>query len=379
VEETFGRYRLLERLGEGATAEVWKAKSFGVEGFEKILAVKRLLPAFARYQRFSERFVQEAKLALRLSHANVVQVFDLGAAAFGQEETCFIAMEYVAGLDLATLVARCREQGVELPIGMCVYVAAEVAKGLEHAHRRRDEQLRPLGIVHGDVSARNVLLSWEGEVKLSDFGVGRARDVFEQEIGPPRLRAGQYAYMSPEQAGGQSVDARADMFSLGVVLYEMLTSVNPLRAPSVADTVARARACEFPPVEMLRPGVPEGIASLLDKALSRARAPLRRCGTHVREPRFLPLFVGRSLQRERAFGIRPAVPGRLGASAVARFGRSERRDSRLRRRRHAGRASRRGATELDPRARSLHRRHPRVRARGTPRRHRARLSVRARR
>src|SRR5579859_908014 len=185
VNETFGRYRLLERLGQGGMAEVFKAKSFGVEGFEKVLVIKRILPDLARSPEFVDMFIHEAKLAVRLSHANVVQVFDLGKApgdvAPGgrPSDAYYIAMEFVHGLDLASALARARRQGVALPVQMGVFVASEVAKGLDHAHRRRDETLRPLGIVHRDVSPQNILLSFEGEVKVTDFGIAKARGVLD--------------------------------------------------------------------------------------------------------------------------------------------------------------------------------------------------------
>src|SRR5262249_32296515 len=149
-------YALLEKIGQGGMAEVFRAKSYGVEGFEKVLVIKRILPQLARDPRFVEMFVREAKLSVRLSHANVVQVFDLGRVS----DALFIAMEFVQGLDLATLLAWSRRRNLPVTFATAAYVAAEVAKGLDHAHRRRDEQLRPLGIVHRDVSPQNVLLSY---------------------------------------------------------------------------------------------------------------------------------------------------------------------------------------------------------------------------
>src|SRR3954462_13161402 len=148
-EQAFGRYRLLSRLGEGGMAEVFKAKSFGVEGFEKVLVIKRILPKLAEHAKFVDMFVHEAKLAVRLSHANIIQVFDLGRVDHpnGDPTSYFIAMEYVPGLDLATLLSRCRRSKRPIPLGMAVFLAAEIAKALDHAHRRRDEQSRPLGIV----------------------------------------------------------------------------------------------------------------------------------------------------------------------------------------------------------------------------------------
>ncbi len=277
VNAAFGRYRLLERLGQGGMAEVFKAKSYGVEGFEKVLVIKRILPELARSQDFVDMFIHEAKLAVRLSHANIVQVFDLGIAPVTDPkgnklpDAYFMAMEYVHGLDLATLLARCRRQQAPAPIAMAVYVCAEVAKGLDHAHRRRDEQLRPLGIVHRDVSPQNVLLSFEGEVKVTDFGIAKARGVLEREVEDTRTRQlhGKFGYMSPEQARGEPVDARSDIFSLGIVLYECLAGVNPFSAPTTFETLRRVQACEYPPVELLRPDVPTELVNVLKTALAK--------------------------------------------------------------------------------------------------------------
>ncbi len=267
-------------------AEVFKAKSFGVEGFEKVLVIKRILPELARSKEFVDMFVHEAKLAVRLSHANIVQVFDLGIAPSNERASepppsltggpssgpihgaYYMAMEYVHGFDLATLLARCRRAQATLPLSMCVFIAAEVAKGLDHAHRRRDEQLRPLGIVHRDVSPQNVLLSFEGEVKVTDFGIAKARGALDQEdTQRGRQLHGKFGYMSPEQARGESVDARSDLFSLGVVLYECIAGVNPFSAPTSFETLRRVKACEFPPLELLRPDVPPELVEVVKSAL----------------------------------------------------------------------------------------------------------------
>ncbi len=279
MNAAFGRYRLLERLGQGGMAEVFKAKSYGVEGFEKILVIKRILPELARSQDFVEMFIHEAKLAVRLSHANIVQVFDLGkapggeAVAEGAEPSVayYIAMEYVHGLDLASFLARSRRQQLVLPIQLGVYVASEVAKGLDHAHRRRDEQMRPLGIVHRDVSPQNVLVSFEGEVKVTDFGIAKARGALESAPEDTRSRKlqGKFGYMSPEQARGESVDARSDLFSLGTILYECVSGVNPFSAPTTFETLRRVQACEYPPVELLRPDVPPELVAILKTAMAK--------------------------------------------------------------------------------------------------------------
>jgi serine/threonine protein kinase/tetratricopeptide (TPR) repeat protein len=280
VNAAFGRYRLLERLGQGGMAEVFKAKSYGVEGFEKILVIKRILPELAQSQDFVDMFIHEAKLAVRLSHANIVQVFDLGKAANADSapaagkppiDAYYIAMEYVHGLDLASAVSRSRRLGLSLPIQMGVYVASEIAKGLDHAHRRRDENGRPLGVVHRDVSPQNVLVSFEGEVKVTDFGIAKARGALEKSAVEDKLQ-GKFGYMSPEQARSEDVDARSDLFSLGTVLYECIAGVNPFSAPTTFETLRRVAACEYPPVELLRRDVPPELVAILKMAMAKAPA-----------------------------------------------------------------------------------------------------------
>lgn len=276
LEQTFGRYQLLERLGEGGMAEVFKAKSFGVEGFEKILVIKRILPKLAEHPRFVDMFVHEAKLAVRLSHANIVQVFDLGRVDHGADSSTsyFIAMEYVPGLDLASVLTACRRAKRELPFGLAVFLTAEVSKALDHAHRRRDERSRPLGIVHRDISPQNILLSWEGEVKVTDFGIAKAKDSIGEEEEEGERRGGRVrgklAYMSPEQSRGGPIDGRSDLFSLGTVLYEMLAGNNPFVAPTAFETLRRVQAGEFPPLEILRPETPRPLVEIVHKMLARS-------------------------------------------------------------------------------------------------------------
>ncbi|HJL17779.1 MAG TPA: serine/threonine-protein kinase, partial [Sandaracinaceae bacterium LLY-WYZ-13_1] len=195
-------------------AEVFLAKSTGAEGIEKILVVKRVLPTFARSPKFISMFVDEAKVAMRLNHPNIVQVY-----AFEQVRDEFLlAMEFVDGLDLGRLISAGRRQGRRIPPALCAYVVSEVSKGLDYAHNRKDESGQPMDIVHRDVSPQNVLLSYEGIVKIADFGIARARLVSE-ETG---VIKGKFSYMSPEQARGERVDRRSDVYSLGVLLAELL-------------------------------------------------------------------------------------------------------------------------------------------------------------
>ncbi len=271
-EQNFGRYRLLSKLGEGGMAEVFKAKSFGVEGFEKIVVIKRILPRLARYKSFVDMFIREAKVVVRLSHANVVQVFDLGRVDGAPDEppSYYMAMEYVAGMDLATLLERCKTTGIRPPPGLAIHVAAEVAKGLDHAHRRRDEHNQPLGLVHRDVSPQNILLSWEGEVKVTDFGIAKARDSLEDSAEDSRVRVikGKYSYMSPEQARGDDLDQRSDLFSLGTVLYEVLSGSNPFRAAEPLETLRRVREAEFPPLSLVSPDLSPELTALIARVMA---------------------------------------------------------------------------------------------------------------
>jgi tetratricopeptide (TPR) repeat protein/tRNA A-37 threonylcarbamoyl transferase component Bud32 len=259
----FGKYQLLELLGRGGMAEVFKAKSYGVEGFEKLLVIKRILPTLTDNERFVEMFINEAKIAVCLNHANIVQVFDLGKVG----DSYYIAMEFVHGLDLSTLLKKCREAGRPLPPELAAYMASEVAKGLDYAHRRRGQNLEPLGIVHRDISPHNVLVSYEGEVKITDFGIARAKTTLDEE--EPGVVKGKYAYMAPEQALALPHDRRVDIFALGVVLYEALTGANPFKGLKVADAIHKAQNRLYPPLRETAGGaeVPAELAAIVQRAM----------------------------------------------------------------------------------------------------------------
>jgi serine/threonine protein kinase/tetratricopeptide (TPR) repeat protein len=309
LEQTFGRYRLLDRLGAGGMAEVFKAKSFGVEGFEKVLVIKRILPKLAAQPKFVDMFVHEAKLAVRLSHANIVQVFDLGRVdpPAGESPSYFIAMEYVPGLDLASALSHARRAKIAIPFGMAVFVASEIAKALDHAHRRRDEQGRPLGIVHRDISPQNILVSWEGEVKVTDFGIAKAKDMIStQDASTSRTGRiqGKLAYMSPEQALGEQVDGRSDLYSLGTVLYQLIAGSNPFVAPTAFETLRRLQASEYPPLELLRPDTPKPLIDIVKRML--ARRPEDR-------------FADAGRLHEQLLGYFYASGERFGANNLAEF------------------------------------------------------------
>src|SRR5262249_43967288 len=206
-------YELLERIAEGGMAEVWKARSRGAAGFEKTVVIKRVLPALMANPDFADLLVREAKIASRLGHANIVQIFDLGEG----DGASFIAMEHVDGRDLGAVMAkeqsrRAKDTGGVLSAALKLFVIGEAAKALDYAHRRRGEDGRPLSIVHRDVSPQNVLLGYEGAVKVADFGIARAdQSGLGREERAGVLR-GKYAYMSPEQARGEALDRRSDLF-----------------------------------------------------------------------------------------------------------------------------------------------------------------------
>jgi len=261
----YGKYQLLELLARGGMGEVFKARSYGVEGFEKTLVIKRILPELSKNPRFVEMFIDEAKVAVTLTHANIAQVFDLGFV----DGTYFIAMEYVPGYDLATVLRWGQKLERLMPPELAVYVVSELAKGLDYAHRRRDSELKPLGIVHRDVSPENVLLSYEGEVKITDFGIARSRSSIHRLA---QLPPGKFAYLAPEQAREQDVDARADLFALGTILYEALTGVRPFEASTPLETLERARRGDAPPMTDVKPGMSQELSDIVMRAMSPNRS-----------------------------------------------------------------------------------------------------------
>ncbi len=268
----FGSYELLERIGEGGMAEVWRARSRGVAGFEKTVVIKRVLPSLMARQDFASLLIREAKIAALLNHPNVVQIFDLGE----EQGAYFIAMEYVHGCDLATAISHqpdvlAVEDGAGLNLALRVWIAAEAAKALDYAHRRRAEDGRPLQIVHRDVSPQNVLLGYEGQIKVADFGIALAdqRGLGREES--PGVLRGKYAYMSPEQARAEPLDRRSDVFALGIVLHEMLAGKRLFRGKSRKETLRNVELAEIPPIDVQALGGPPLLAEVVTHALARSR------------------------------------------------------------------------------------------------------------
>lgn len=262
---TIGRYRLLDLLGRGAVTETHRAKSFGVEGFEKTLVVKRLLPEAAGGAALVGAVLAATERAMRLSHANVAQVFDAGREATPAGETLYFATEHVNGLDLSTLLARLAHAGRQTPLPVAVAIALEVGKALDHAHRRRDESLRVSPVVHGAVTPHSVLVSFDGDVKVTDFGLGCAALA---ALGADRTPARVVAGASPEVAAGGEPTPRSDVFSLASLLHGLVAGSPPFLRESGAATARELGRAAPPRLDALRADVPRGIADAVARALS---------------------------------------------------------------------------------------------------------------
>ncbi len=316
-DDRFGPYQLIDRVAIGGMAEVFKAKRKGVEGFEKIVAVKRILPHLSENKEFLDMFVDEAKMVAGLAHPNIVQIFDLGRI----EKSYYIAMEYLHGRDLRTIMRRARDKGLRMPLDLSLRVVGQVCAALEYAHRKKDERGQPMQIVHRDVSPQNILISFEGDVKLVDFGIAKAATkASNTDRGALR---GKLLYMSPEQAWGRPIDRRSDVFSLGIVLYEMVTETKPfVGAGTEVSILELVRQCVITAAREINPRVPEALDRVIMKALARepderyqdAGQMQRGLERFLRErppvsardlARFLELLFDRT-EREEAGSERPA-------------------------------------------------------------------------
>ena len=263
ADDSYGPYRLLERVAVGGMAEVFRAKRRGVEGFEKVVAVKRILSHLSDNKEFVDMFIDEAKMVAGLTHPNIVQIFDLGRI----DRSYYIAMEYVHGRDLRTILRRARERGVTVPLELGAFVVSRVCAALEYAHRKRDEGGQPMLLVHRDISPQNILLSFEGDVKLTDFGIAKAAS--KASITDKGALRGKLLYMSPEQAWGKAMDRRSDIFSVGIVFYEMLTGRKPFLGNSEMSILETVRECHVTPPTTLNPRIPEKLERVAMKALER--------------------------------------------------------------------------------------------------------------
>ena len=259
----FGKYYLLERINVGGMAEVFRAKEYGVEGFERLVAVKRILPNIAEDKDFIRMFVDEAKIAVQLNHANIGQIFNLGV-----EEGCYyIALEHIHGRDLRAIFDRCRHRGEPMPVSQACFVTMKVCEGLDYAHNKRDQSGREVHLVHRDVSPQNVLVSFEGEVKIIDFGIAKAAGKGSKT--QAGILKGKFGYMSPEQVRGLPIDRRSDVFSCGIVLYELLTGERLFIGESDFSTLEKVRNVEILPPSTYNRKIQPELERIVLKALAK--------------------------------------------------------------------------------------------------------------
>ncbi|MBM4343871.1 MAG: serine/threonine protein kinase [Deltaproteobacteria bacterium] len=260
--QQFGKYTLTAKIAMGGMAEIFRAKSFGAEGFEKVLVIKRILPHFSEDEGFVTMFKDEARVAAHLTHANVVQVFDFDTV----DDLFYIAMEYVEGRDLKRVLDVGAKFGKPLSIAQAVYVMIEASKGLDYAHKRVVDG-NPLNIIHRDVSPHNVMVSFAGEVKIMDFGIAKAASrSTKTRVGTVK---GKCAYMSPEQARGKNLDARSDLFALGVCLWEMLTGKRLFVGETDFETLNNVLKAEVPPPSELNAEVPKELDAIVLRSLAK--------------------------------------------------------------------------------------------------------------
>ena len=262
LQKSLERYDVLDRIAVGGMAEVFLAKAYGAHGFEKTIAIKKILPELARDAEFEARFIAEAKVAVRLSHANVVQVLDFGRIG----ESLFIAMEYVDGLDLAAMLRKFKDEKRQVPLPAAFHIAIEIIRALDFAHSHN--------VVHRDVSPSNILISRAGEVKIADFGIAVAAQPHRNSGGGPRRVMGKWRYMSPEQTRGDTLDTRSDLFSAAAVIYELFTNEKLFPGEEAEDIIKNIHEMPIPRMTAIRPNLPSRLDDVLAGAL--ARKPIDR-------------------------------------------------------------------------------------------------------
>lgn len=264
--ETFGKYILLEKLAMGGMAEIYLARNSGASGVSKFVAIKRILPQFTEQTEFIDMFKDEAKIAVNLSHANIVSIYEFGI----EKNAFFLAMDYIEGRNLRQILNKMKKSGLSFSIEQVLYIIKEVASGLDHAHRCIDANTgKPLNIIHRDMSPQNVMVSFEGEVKIVDFGIAKAET--QLETTRAGTLKGKFGYMSPEQAEGQPVDLRTDVFALGIVLWELLANDRLFVANNEVNTLRKIRECQIPSLRKINPAIPPELERIVSKALAKDR------------------------------------------------------------------------------------------------------------
>ncbi len=262
---SFGKYTLLERLAVGGMAEVFLAVQAGVEGFEKRLAIKRIRPHLSKEEAFVRMFLHEAKLATQLQHPNIVQIFDLGRIG----DSFFIAMEYIPGRDMSRVIPKAEKLGMGFPVEYALSIGGSVLDALAFAHTKTDPFGQPLNIVHRDITPENIMVGWNGNVIILDFGIAKAASQTDHtKAGEIK---GKLSYMSPEQAMGKTLDARSDIFALGIVLYEWITGYRLFTGENEMAILKNIIDGKIYPPSYFREDVPSGVEDILMKALQKDR------------------------------------------------------------------------------------------------------------
>ena len=261
LPKKLAQYQILGRIALGGMAEVFKAVSRGVEGFEKVVAIKRILPHVAEDEEFITMFKDEARIAAQLQHSNIAQIFELKS----EGDSFYIVLEYVPGKDLRAMYEHGRSVKRPMPLAQVCYIIMQVCEGLDYAHNKKDRHGRPLGLIHRDVSPPNVLVSYEGEVKLIDFGVAKAAGRASQT--QAGILKGKFGYMSPEQVRGASIDRRSDIFSLGAVMWEILCNQRLFQAETDFATLEKVRTVNVEPPSRINPAVPNKLEQIVMRAL----------------------------------------------------------------------------------------------------------------
>lgn len=259
--EMIGRYQVLRKIATGGMAELFLARQVGMGGFEKVVAIKRILGHLAHNEEFINMFRDEARIVAQLSHPNIVQIYDLGLA----DESYFIAMEYISGRNLSSVAKRAKAKARAMPPHYVARCVGQVCEGLHYAHTRQDMNGQPLGIVHRDVSPQNIICAFSGAVKLVDFGIAKAGS----KIATTRagVLKGKYAYMAPEQIRGRGVDARSDLFAVGIVLYELLCGRRPFEKPNSLETLKAIVQLEPVDCQKQNPDIPDRLADIIRRCL----------------------------------------------------------------------------------------------------------------
>ncbi len=260
--EAFGKYYLIDRIATGGMAEIFKAKSFSTAGFEKVQVIKRILSHLSDNEEFVTMFIDEAKISVSLQHANIVQIYDFGKI----RDNYFIAMEWIDGKDIKQALRKLAHRRKLLPEEFAVFIAHETCKGLDYAHKKTDLRGNPLAIIHRDMSPSNVLVSYSGEVKIADFGIAKAE--MSQYDTKDGVLKGKFEYMSPEQARGDTVTQQSDLFSAGIILYEMLTGRRLFKTDSEIKTLEKIKAVDIKPPSSVNPNVPQRLDDIVMKALT---------------------------------------------------------------------------------------------------------------